>query len=156
LFLIGSRGRDADFRKDGTLSIWAVAGRKHLPYSLPGDYKALFEQAKEIDCLNVISRDGQLIGRVTLTLDVPEPQGILPVGIDLGETNALVAVDADGRELFISGKAIKVKNRRTAKTRSRLQSKLAARKAQHTDTRSVRRVMKYSSRSPVPSACQAN
>src|SRR5438552_14849690 len=27
LFLIGCRGRDADFRKDGTLSIWTLAGR---------------------------------------------------------------------------------------------------------------------------------
>lgn len=142
LFLIGCRGRDADFRKDGTLSIWTVAGRKHLTYSIPEDFKAIFEQAKEIDSLNVILRDGKLIGRVTLTLDVLEPAGVLPVGIDLNETNALVAVDPDGRELFISGKAIKVKNRRTAKTRSRLQSKLATRKAQHKDTRSVRRVMK--------------
>ncbi len=142
LFLIGSRGRDADFRKDGTLSIWTVAGRKHLAYSIPEDFKATFEQAKELDSLNVILRDGKLIGRVTLTLDVPEPAGILPVGIDLNETNALVAVDPDGRELFISGKAIKVKNRRTAKTRSRLQSAHATRKAQHKDTRSVRRVMK--------------
>src|SRR5207248_5905372 len=101
-----------------------------------------FEQAKELDCLNVILRDGKLIGRVTLTLNVPEPRGILPVGIDLGETNALVAIDPDGRELFISGKSIKVKNIRSAKTRSRLQTKHAARKAQHRDTRSIRRVMK--------------
>jgi putative transposase len=142
LFLIGSRGRDAAFRKDGTLSIWTVAGRKHLAYFIPEDFMATFEQAKELDCLTVILRDGKLIGRVTLTLDVPEPAGILPVGIDLNETNALVAVDPDGKELFISGKAIKVKNRRTAKTRSRLQSKHATRKAQHQDTRSVRRVMK--------------
>jgi hypothetical protein len=28
LFLVGMRGRDADFRADGTLSIWTVAGRK--------------------------------------------------------------------------------------------------------------------------------
>jgi putative transposase len=142
LFLIGKRGRDADFRKDGTLSLWTVAGRKHLHYSLPEDFKTPFEQAKEIDCLTVILRDGKLIGRLTLTLEVPEPQGILPVGIDLNETNALVAVDPDGRELFISGKAIKVLNRRTAKTRSRLQSKHATRKAQRQDTRSIRRVMK--------------
>src|SRR5690242_3707950 len=39
LFLIGERGRDADFRKDGTLSIWTVGGRKHLPYSIPEDFK---------------------------------------------------------------------------------------------------------------------
>jgi len=142
LFLIGKRGRDADFRKDGTLSIWTVAGRKHLSYSIPEDFKAFFARAKELDCLNVLVREGKLIGRVTLTLDVPEPHGILPVGIDLGETNALVAVDPDGRELFISGKATKVKNIRTAKTRSRLQSKHATRKAQHRDTRSIRRVLK--------------
>jgi putative transposase len=142
LFLVGKRGRDAAFRKDGTLSIWTGVGRKHLTYSIPEAFKPTFERAKEIDSLTVILRDGKLIGRLTLTLEVPDPQGILPVGIDLNETNALVAVDPDGRELFISGKAIKVKNRRTVKTRSRLQSKHAIRKAQHKDTRSVRRVMK--------------
>jgi len=142
LFLVGSRGRDADFRKDGTLSIWTVGGRKHLTYSIPDDFQTTFEQAKEIDSLTVILRDGKLIGRVALTLEVPEPMGILPVGIDLNETNALVAVDPDGNTLFVSGKAVKVKNRRTAKTRTRLQSKHATRKAHHQDTRSVRRVMK--------------
>src|SRR6266566_6371288 len=76
LFLIGSRGRDADFRKDGTLSIWTGAGRKHLHYSIPEDFKPTFEQAKEIDSLNVVLRNGKLIGRVTLTLDVPEAQGV--------------------------------------------------------------------------------
>src|SRR6266516_5529903 len=35
LFLIGRRGRDADFRKDGTLSLWTVGGRKHLSYTVP-------------------------------------------------------------------------------------------------------------------------
>jgi IS605 OrfB family transposase len=124
------------------LSIWTTGGRKRLSYTLPEDFKPLFDQAKEIDSLNVILRNGKLIGRVTLTLDVPEPQGILPVGIDLNETNALVAVDPDGRELFLSGKAVKVKNIRTAKTRSRVQSKHAARKAEKKDTRSVRRLLK--------------
>jgi putative transposase len=142
LFLIGCRGRDADFRKDGTLSIWTVAGRKHLTYSIPEDFKATFETAKELDSLTIILREGKLIGRVTLTLDIAEPVGILPVGIDLNETNALVAVDPDGRELFISGKAVKVKNRRTTKTRARLQSKHAIRKAEKKDTRSVRRLLK--------------
>lgn len=142
LFLVGQRGRDASFLKDGQMSIWTIAGRKRLSYTVPEDFKATFEHAKEIDSLTVLQCHGKLIGRVTLTLEVASPQGILPVGIDLNETNALVAVDPDGRELFISGKAIKVKNRRTAKTRSRLQSKLATRKAQHKDTRSVRRVLK--------------
>ena len=35
LFLVGKRGRDADFRQDGTLSIWTLAGRKHITYTVP-------------------------------------------------------------------------------------------------------------------------
>jgi len=142
LFLIGKRGRDADFRADGALSIWTVAGRKRLSYVVPDAFKAMFANAKEVDSLTVIERDGRLLGRVTLTLEAPEPQGVHPVGIDLNETNALVAVDPDGRELFISGKAMKVANRRNYKTRKRVQQKRATRKAEHKDTRGVRRVLK--------------
>jgi IS605 OrfB family transposase len=75
-------------------------------------------------------------------LDAPEPQGVHPVGIDLNETNALVAVDADGATLIVSGKAIKIANKRTYKTRKRVQRKLSDHKAEHKDTRSVRRVLK--------------
>ncbi|GHO77590.1 transposase [Ktedonobacter sp. SOSP1-85] len=142
LFLVGKRERDADFRKDGTLSIWTVAGRKHLTYSIPRDFETTLKNATEIDSLTILKRNGKLIGRVTLTLDAPEPQGVLPVGIDLNETNALVAVDPDGHTLFVSGKDIKVKNRRTAKTRARLQRKHATRKAEKKDTRSLRRLLK--------------
>src|SRR6185437_11472411 len=72
----------------------------------------------------------------------PEPVGMHPVGIDLNETNALVAVDLDGNTLFVSGKAAKVANKRTYKTRKRVQRKFATHKAEHKDTRSVRRVLK--------------
>jgi IS605 OrfB family transposase len=142
LFLVGQRGRDADFRQDGTLSIWTVAGRKRLSYTVPAAFQATVAAAKEIDSLIVIERDGRLLGRVTLTLDAPEPRGVHPVGVDLNETNALVAVDPDGNTLFVSGRAIKVANARTFKTRKRLQHKHATRKAEHKDTRSVRRVLK--------------
>jgi IS605 OrfB family transposase len=142
LFLVGKRGRDADFRADGSLSIWTVAGRKRLAYVVPNVFKETLAAAKEIDSLNVIERNGRLVGRVTLTLEVPDPTGIHPVGIDLNETNALVAVDPDGQTLFVSGKAVKVANKRDYKTRKRLQQKLAARKAERQDTRSVRRVLK--------------
>jgi putative transposase len=142
LFLVGKKGRDASFREDGRLSIWTCAGRKQLAYQVPKDFKPVLAQASEIDSLIVIERNGKLIGRVTVTLEIAKPQGILPVGIDLNETNALVAVDPDGRTFFISGKAVKVKNRRTSKTRSRLQKKHAARKAHKKDTRSVRRLLK--------------
>jgi hypothetical protein len=142
LFLVGERGRDADFRADGALSIWTVTGRKRLPYTIPTSLRPLFEAAKEIDSVTVIERKGKLYGRVALTLEAPEPQGIVPVGIDLNETNAVVAVDADGRELFITGKATKVLNYRTMQTTKRVQRKLATRKAEGADTHGVRRVLK--------------
>src|SRR5258706_53263 len=142
LFLVGVRGRDADFRQDGSLSIWTVAGRKRISYVVPDAFKATLASAKEIDSLTVVERDERLLGRVTITLEVPEPRGVLPVGIDLNETNALVAVNPDGNTLFVSGKAVKVANKRTYKTRKRIQKKHAARKAEHQDTRSTRRLLK--------------
>jgi putative transposase len=147
LFLIGPRGRDASLRPDGTLSLWTVAGRKQLPCRVPEAFQQRLAQAKSIESLTVLERDGRLLGRLTITLEVPDPPTAHPetravVGIDLNETNALVAVDGQERVLFVSGKAVKVRNRRTAKTRARLQRKLAAHKAQHRDTRSVRRVLK--------------
>jgi IS605 OrfB family transposase len=142
LFLVGARGRDADFRTDGTLSIWTVAGRKRISYTVPKAFRATLAAAREIDSLTVIERNGRLLGRVTVTLVAPEPMGIHPVGVDLNETNALVAVDPDGNTLFVSGKAIKVANKRNCKTRKRVQQKHATHKAEHRDTRSVRRVLK--------------
>lgn len=142
MFLVGVRGRDADFRKDGTLSIWTVGGRKRIPYEIVSAHRPLFDAAKEIDSVTVIERGGHLYGRVALTLDAPEPRGVVPVGIDLNEANALVAVDADGRELFVSGLATKVRNRRTMHTTQQVQRKLATKKAEGADTRSVRRVLK--------------
>jgi putative transposase len=142
LFLVGRRGRDADFRADGTLSIWTVAGRKRITYRVPVAFQATLASAQEIDSLTVIERHGRLLGRVTVTLKAPEPQGIHPIGIDLNETNALVAVDPEGRTLFVSGKAVKVANKRNYKTRKRVQQKHATRKAEHRDTHSTRRVLK--------------
>lgn len=142
LFLIGERGRDADFRKDRTLSIWTIAGRKRLTYDVPDYFKSMFEQAKRIDSITVKVRNGKLIGYVALTIDIPETQGILPIGIDLNETNALVAVDTDDKFLFISGLERRIRNKRNRKTVKRLQKKLAQRKAEHKNTRSVIRVLK--------------
>jgi IS605 OrfB family transposase len=142
LFLAGERGRDADFRADGTLSIWTVAGRKHIHYTIPLALRPLFEAAKEIDSVTVIERKGTFYGRVALTVEAPAPTGIVPVGIDLNETNAVVAVDADGREFFHSGKATKVRNYRTMQATKRVQRKLAAKKAEGADTHGVRRVLK--------------
>lgn len=142
LFLVGARGRDADFRADGTLSIWTVAGRKHISYTVPKAFQATLAIAREIDSLTVIERNGRLLGRVTVTLEAPETSGVHPVGVDLNETNALVAVNPEGDTLFISGKAVKVANRRNYKTRKRVQSKLATHKAERRNTHSVRRLLK--------------
>jgi hypothetical protein len=57
-----------------------VAGRKHLPYTVPSALRPLFDAAKEIDSLVIIERDGHLYGRVALTLEAPDPKGINPVG----------------------------------------------------------------------------
>jgi IS605 OrfB family transposase len=142
LFLVGERGRDARFTDDGTISIWTVAGRKRIAYSVPDAFRQTLVEAVEIDSLTVIERDGRLLGHVVVTLRVPDPKGIHPVGIDLNETNALVAVDPDGNTLFVSGRDFKVRNIRTRKTRRRLQETLAAHKAHTQDTRSVRRLLK--------------
>jgi len=142
MFLVGKRGRDADFRKDGTLSIWTVAGRKRISYQVPEAFQHWLNEALEIDSITVIDRKGRLLGRVVVTLEWPDPKGVHPVGIDLNETNALVAVNPEGQALFISGLRTKVANKRSFKTRKRLQSKLASRKAERTDTRSVRRTLK--------------
>jgi putative transposase len=48
LFLIGEHGRDARFCDDGTLSIWTVAGRKRIAYSVPDAFKATLAEAVEI------------------------------------------------------------------------------------------------------------
>lgn len=53
LFLIGERGRDARFCGDGTLSIWTVAGRKRITYTVPDAFKATLAQATEIDSMTV-------------------------------------------------------------------------------------------------------
>lgn len=73
LFLVGQRGRDADFRTDGMLSIWTVAGRKRINYTVPNAFTATLAAAKEIDSLMVIERNERPLGRVTLTLEAPEP-----------------------------------------------------------------------------------
>jgi putative transposase len=65
---------------------------------------------------------------------------------DLNETNAVVAVDLEENTLFICGKDVKVRNKRTRKTRKRLQQKLSAHKVHNKDTRSLRRLLQRTRR----------
>jgi transposase len=124
------------------LSNWTVSGRKHLTYRVPQALRPLFASAKEIDSPTVIERTGKLYGRVAVTLHVPESKEATPVGIDLNGANAVVAVEAEGREFFHSGKATKVRNQRTMQATTRVQRKLATKKAEGKDTHSIHRVLK--------------
>ena len=142
LFLVGTRGRDASFTKDRLLSISTIDGRKHLKYSVPEIFRQDFCNATEIDSIVVKDLGNKIVGHVAYTVELPETPGVHPVGIDLNETNAIVAVDADGNELFISGLDRKIKNKRTSKTIKRLQRKLAQHKAEGRNTRSIVRALK--------------
>ena len=88
LFLIGNRGRDASFAKNGKISIWTTAGRKKLGFRVPDAFLGDFENAVTLDSLNV-GAGGK--GSLCITIKVEEPKGLIPVGIDLGIRNALVA-----------------------------------------------------------------
>jgi IS605 OrfB family transposase len=64
------------------------------------------------------------------------------VGVDRNETNLLVAVKETGEVFFESGLSLRIWRKKHRKKVARLQKKLAERKAQHKDTRSVRRLLK--------------
>ena len=142
VFLIGKRERDAALKKDGTISIWTVGGRKRLAFSVPDYFLGYFLNALSFDSLTVKERNGRLIGYLCVTLPKPALTGSILVGVDRNETNLLVAVKERGEVFFESGLNLRVWRKKHRKKVARLQRKLAERKAQHKDTRSVRRVLK--------------
>jgi len=141
MWLVGSRGRDASFR-ESTISIWTVEGRKKISYRIPQAFQNDFDNAITIDALVVSIHRGKVKASIAVTLDAPEPAGVSPVGVDLGVACPLVAVDSDGRVFVANGSRMGQSTRRTRKRRARLQRKLAAKKAQKRDSRSVRRSLK--------------
>lgn len=142
LFLIGKRGRDGSFSKCGKLSISTIHGRKKIGFKIPKAFQSDFSNATALNSLNV-SLDGK--GFLCITLEVQEPKGIIPVGIDLGIRHALVA-STKKDTLVISGGDLFRKRESTRKTRARIQSKKSSKKELGKDTRSVRRVLKSLSR----------
>lgn len=130
--------KDFSFTGKGLLSIATTTGRVKVPFRIPSFAKTDFDSAVSYDSITVTGN-----GRISLclTLNVPDPVGHIPVGIDLGATNALVA-STDDKTIFISGCKQKVINQKTRKVRQRLQRKLAVRKAEKKDTHSVRRFLK--------------
>ncbi|MFA5746399.1 MAG: transposase [archaeon] len=131
--------KNFSFTGKGKLSITTSQGREKLDFIVPDYAKADFDQAVSYDSITVT---GSGAVRLCLTLEVPDPKSITPVGIDLGANNPLVASVEGGEVLFVSGSALAQANRRTRKTRQRLQSKLAVQKAQGKSARSVRRSLK--------------
>jgi IS605 OrfB family transposase len=142
LFLIGKRGRDASFSKCGKLSISTIEGRKKVGFKIPKAFQADFSNASSIDSLN-IGLDGK--GSLCISLEVNDPKAIIPVGIDIGIRNALVA-STKQNTLVISGRELSETRKRTRKTRSRIQSKKYSKKELGKDTHSVRRILKSLSR----------
>ena len=138
--LVGQRGRAAACRAAGSRSLGTVGGRKRLADTVPPACRATLAGATALDRLTVSARAGRLRGRVVVTLTVPDPAGVVPVGLARHETNALVAVAAAGRERCISGRRQPVANTRTRTSRRRIQRTRATRQAAGRDTRRVRRV----------------
>jgi putative transposase len=129
-------GKDFSFKKDGTLSIGTLQGRQRIGWRIPKHFQFDFDFSKSIDSLTVTKNSAHLC----ITLEVPEPAGVVPVGIDLGVNNALVASTATDT-LFVSGKDLSIRNTKLRKVKNRLKSRHSGKKAQHSDTRSVRRVL---------------
>ena len=136
--------KDFSFRRDGSLSISTLKGRQKIGWKIPEPFRKDFDIARDTKNINSL-RIAHGKAFLCITLEVPEPKGVVPVGIDLGVNNALVA-SVKEKTLFVSGKSLAIRNTKTRKLRSRLQSKLAGKKAQRRDTRSVRRALKRLSR----------
>ena len=130
--------KDFGFTRQGQLSISTSTGRKKLDFVVPDYAKDDFEKAVSKDSI-VVTGTNKIT--LCLTIEVPEPKRITPVGIDLGVNNAIVA-STESKTLFISGSKLKQANKRLRKVRQRLQQKLDDHKAKHHDTRSVRKVLK--------------
>jgi IS605 OrfB family transposase len=124
------------------ISLWTVGGRKRLAFSTPDYFLGYFLNALSFDSLTVKERNGWLIGYLCVTLPKPALTGSISVGVDRNETNFLVAVKEKGEVFFDSGLNLRVWRKKHRKKVARLQKKLAERKAQHKDTRSVRRLLK--------------
>lgn len=142
LFLIGKRGRDASFKKDKTISIWTVSGRTKYDYSIPSHFIDRFNSAKLINSLTLSIKNNKLKGNLCITIEVPEPKGIFPVGVDLNETNPIVATDINNKTFFVNGLDLRIKNNKLRKVKSRLKCKLATKKAEGKNTHSVVRTLK--------------
>ena len=144
MFLIGKAKRDAALRKDGTISIWTVNGRRRVRFFVPDEFAAILKEARTHDVLCLRrNRHGKLIASLSVTLnDVPQASPGKPVGVDIGDANTLVAVDSDGRAIRVAGAVNRTMRTIADKSTRRLLNKLSTKKAEGADSHSVRRALK--------------
>lgn len=146
LFLIGSAKRDASGPKKGVLKIWTTAGRKSIECSVPPQFEATMKNVKSFDALAVSIKRGRLIASLSVTLIAVTPTGNKPAGVSLSVSNEVAAVRADGRSMRVVTTAQSVMEETYQKTKTRLEKKMSAKKADGQETRSVRRALKRLSR----------
>lgn len=142
LFLIGKSKRDACPPRRDTIRVWTVAGRKDIPCSIPARFKAALKDVKSYDTLAVSIKKGRLVATLSVTLNDPKREGTLPAGVAVGSKNEVAVVNSEGKSLRVITVAQNVMEETSRKTKKRLERRLAARKADGLETRSVRRVLK--------------
>lgn len=142
LFLIGKSKRDACSPRRDTIRVWTLKGRKNIEYTIPEQFHETLKQVKTFDALAVSIKKGRLVATLSVTLKPVERKGTLPVGVALGAKNEVAVVDSTGRSLRVITVAQNVMEETHRKTTNRLKRRLANRKADGRETRSVRRVLK--------------
>ena len=142
LFLIGKAKRDACAPRKKSIRIWTVTGRKDISYSIPARFQPLLRRVKSYDALAVSIKRGRLVATLSVTLQPQDRKGTLPAGIAVSNKNEVAVVDAAGKSLRIVTVAQNVMEETNRKTRKRLERRLATKKADGLETRSVRRVLK--------------
>ena len=146
LFLIGKSKRDACPPRRETIRIWTVAGRKDIRYSVPKRFMELLNQVRSYNAIAVSIKNGRLVATLSVTLEPLDRRGTRPIGVSVDNKNEIAAVDSSGRSIRIITVAQNVMEETNQKTRRRLKRRMAARKADGLETRSVRRVLKRLSR----------
>jgi putative transposase len=142
LFLIGKGKRDAAPPRRETIRIWTLAGRKDIRYSIPKRFAPLLKRIKSYDAIAVRIKKGRLVATLSVTLVPLKKSGSLPAGVSINNKSEIGVVDSSGRSIRIITVAQNVMEEISQKTKRRLNKRLAARKADGLETRSVRRFLK--------------
>jgi len=122
--------------------VWTLNGRKDIPFTIPSRFEDIFRRVKSFDALAVSIKRGRLVASLSVTLEDEARHGTLPAGVSVSNKSEVAVVDAAGRSLRVVTVAQNVMEETSRKTRKRLERRLAIRKADGLETRSVRRALK--------------